>query len=420
VPAVKLNFGALEERPFRLLWTGQAVSSFGDAAAPIALSFAVLDVTGSVSDLGIVLAAMWVTRIVLTLAGGVWADRLSRRVVMLGSDLVRAGVQALVGFLLISDRAELWHLVVASIVYGAAAAFFAPASTALVPETVSAARLQQANALMSLSRMGLAIGGPAVAGVLIAAVGTGWVFVLDAATFVVSAWSLVLLRLAPATAPAAVESFLSDLAAGWREVTGRSWVWLSIVFFGLWNLGMGPFFVLGPAIARDELGGAADWGLIMSGAAIGGAVGSALPLRLRPGRPLATGYLLTATSALQTALLIRPFPALAIAVATFLGETAVMTAQTFWVTVLQQRVPPASLSRVSAYDWLGSFIFTPVSYVVAGPLSHAIGTKTTLGIAAVVVFASSMGIALAPSIRAIRREEAHLEPAAQMDVAPLT
>jgi hypothetical protein len=124
-------------------------------------------------------------------------------------------------------------------------------------------------------------------------------------------------------------------------------------------------------------------------------------------------------SAFQTALLIRPFPALLVALAALVGETAVMTAQTFWVTILQQRIPPASLSRVSAYDWLGSFIFTPVSYVVAGPLSHALGIKATLGIAALVVFCSSTGIALAPGIRAIRREETVLEPTVEVDVAPL-
>ena len=140
------RFGPLEERPFRLLWIGQATSAVGDAMIPVALAFAVLGLTRSASDLGLVLAAFMTARVVFLLAGGVWADRLPRRFLMILCDIVRAVTQALLAVALIAGVAEVWHFVVVSAVVGACAAFFFPASMGLVPQTVSAPRLQQANA----------------------------------------------------------------------------------------------------------------------------------------------------------------------------------------------------------------------------------------------------------------------------------
>ena len=193
----------LTERNFRLLWTGQAVSAIGDSLTPVALAFAALMAGHSATALGIVFAVSILGRVIALPMGGVWADRLPRQLVMLTSDWVRAAVHAAIGLLLLSGNAQLWELILQALLYNFAAGFFQPASGALVPQTVTVQKLQQANALMGLSKSLTQVGGPAVSGILVALVGPGWVFVIDAITFVASALSLALLKIPPLAAPAA-------------------------------------------------------------------------------------------------------------------------------------------------------------------------------------------------------------------------
>lgn len=401
--AVSKSFGALEERPFRLLWGGQALSDIGNAMLPVALAFAVLQVTGSLSDLGLVLAAALVPRVLFLLAGGVWADRLPRQVVMLGSDLVRALSQGALALLLLTGSARLWHLLIAAVVYGVAQAFFGPASTGLVPETVTAPRLQQANALVSLTRSTLNVAGPALAGILVAAFDPGWVFALDAATFVASAILLAALPLPRRARAGAREAFLAQLAEGWRELRARTWVAASIAYFSVWNLAIAPFFVLGPFIALEQLDGASDWGLILAAGGVGAIAGSLVSLRFRPRRPLRAGYLIGTLTALEPLALVRPLPTAGIAAATAVAFGALTISNTLWLTALQEHVPREALSRVSAYDWMGSLVFMPIGYALAGPLSEAIGMDATLWTAGALLAGASLAILAFPSIRGVRR-----------------
>ena len=409
--------GPLAERPFRLLWLARTISLVGDVLVPIALAFAAIELSGSASALGLVLTAVLLPRLLLTLAGGVWADRLPRHRVMLVSNLIRAMSQATVAFLLMTETAELWHLLVTGAIYGMAAAFFDPASTGLVPQTVSADRLQQANALMNLTRSVLRVGGPAVSGVLIATVGTGAVFAIDAATFVVSACFLWLIRLEPVVR-APRQSFVRELADGWREVRARSWVWTSILYFSFWNLAIAVFFVLGPLVAERELGGASDWGLIMTGLAAGAIIGNTLALRLRPDRPLLAAYSLIVLAALPPALLARPFAAGVVAVGTAIAFCAASISNVLWTTTLQANVPDEALSRVASYEWVGSFVAMPVGYLLAGPLSGLLGTDVTLIVSAAMLLASTFAMLAIPSVRGVRvqdeaRLRATLAPAAR-------
>ncbi len=394
------RLGALQERQFRLLWAGQAVSAFGDGLFPIALAFAVIELTGSPGDLGIVFMAVLIPRVVLVLAGGVWADRLPRQRVMLGADLLRCATQAATAVALLTGSAGLWTLVVLAALYGAGDAFFAPAVTGLVPETVQPARIQQANALLSLTRNALFLAGPAVAGVLVATVGPGWAFAADAVTFAVSAAFLARMRL-PRAARAPRTTFAAELRTGWREVRGRTWVWTSIAYFSIWNLALGPLFVLGPFVAQKSLGGATSWGVIVACAGVGSLVGAAVALRLRPRRPLATGFLLFGMCALEPALLARPFPTAVVAAAAALGFGSSAFGNALWFTALQERIPSESLSRVSAYDWLGSLVFKPAGYAFVGLLVAALGTRSTLLLSAAVIAISSVAVSCLGSIRAV-------------------
>src|SRR5690349_6565189 len=188
------RLGALEERQFRLLWTGQAVSAFGDGLYPVALAFAVVRLSGSAADLGLVFMAVLIPRVVLVLGGGVFADRFPRQHVVLGADVLCCVMQTLTAAFLLTGGDALWALIVLSVLYGAGDAFFQPAVTGLVPQTVQPARIQQANALLSLTRSSFFLAGPAVAGALVVTAGPGWAFAADAATFAVSAVFLAQIR----------------------------------------------------------------------------------------------------------------------------------------------------------------------------------------------------------------------------------
>ena len=228
----------LAQREYRLLWIGRTVSVAGDALVQVALIFAILKIGGSASEVGLVAAAQTVTRITFTLAGGVWADRTSRRSLMLASDMLRAFVQATLAVLLITGNAHVWELGLGAAAYGGAQAFFGPASTGLAPELVPQEQLQQANALIDLSRSFFQVAGPAVAGVLVAGFGSGPVFAIDAASFIISAAALSTLRLPPRTRGKSGK-FRADLVLGWRELAGRPWYWLNLIAHAFWNVALG-------------------------------------------------------------------------------------------------------------------------------------------------------------------------------------
>jgi MFS family permease len=418
---LRSNLGALEDRNFRLLWLGQTGSTIGDGLTFVAIAFAVLGIGGSATDIGIVFAAYTLPNVVFLLAGGVWADRLPRNLVMLSSDAVRAAVQTVLALLLFTGTAEIWHIFIAAALHGSASAFFTPASTGLMPQLVSPGRLQQANALMAVSRGAAFIIGPAVSGILIAVSGPGLVFAIDAVSYVLSIVTLALLRIPPKAAPAEQASFLSELAQGWREVRSRSWLLASLLTFAVSNVAMGSFMVLGPVIVDRELGGAAEWGLILTAGAVGGLLGGAVALRWRPARPLVVGFGVMLVAATRTLSLVPPLPVVVIAVASLATFAAITIANTLWETVLQQRIPQTSLSRVSSYDWMVSLVFQPVAFVMVGPLAAAIGEVPTLLLAAAIGVAANAGVLLVPSVRNMRRLEldTRVEPSAETAPIPL-
>lgn len=389
-------------RAYRLLWIGQTVSSAGDALVQVALVFAILHIGGTASDIGYIVAVQMVTRVVFILAGGVWADRLRRQFVMLASDILRAIVQAALAVLLVTGHAHVLELGAGAVLYGAAQAFFGPASAGLVPETVPQDQLQQANALMGFSRSFLSVGGPAAAGLLIAVFGPGLVFAMDAATFVVSAVSLARLKLAPRSLTRR-SSFRADLAAGWHELAKRPWYWLNLITHALWNFAIPAYSVLGPVIAAARLGGASAWGIISASWAAGAVAGGVISLRVRPRRPLIAGNLTLVLGALPMLALARPLSVWEIGIAAAFGSAGMIFLNTVWTATMQELIPDQVRSRVDSYDWLISLVVMPAGYALVGPLAAGAGDAVTLiGAAAVLAIPSGL-VVLLPGIRAVRR-----------------
>lgn len=392
--------GVLGHRAFRLLFAGQSISSLGDRLAPVAMAFAVLDLTGSVTDLGVVLAAQTIPMGTFVLLGGVWADRLARRRVMLVSDFMRAASQGATATLLLTGTAHVWQLAALQAVYGLAAAFFGPAALALLPETLPVEELQRANALLALSGNVAAVIGPAVAGVIVTALRPGWGLAIDALTFVGSA---ACLRVMPVVAPGVRQraSVLKELRAGWSAFASRRWAWITVACFTLYiGLGWAPFQVLAPQVARTALGGPGAWAAIAVALGVGSIAGGLIALRVSPRHPLRVSLALfvIATPAL-TALVAAhaPLP-LILAVALVDGATGTVF-NTFWFTALQSDVPPDELARVSSWDYLGSLALLPVGQALSGPVAATVGLSATLyGAAAVtlVLFAAALA---APAVR---------------------
>lgn len=389
----------LREPAYRRLWIGRTTSLVGDGIAPIALAFAVL-LTGSATDLGIVFAAHSVVLIALVLVGGVVADRISPRLAMLGADLTRTVSMGLIAALVLTGVAEIWELALLYAIDGAATAFFNPASDSIVPQLIPTHRLQEANALLNFSRWSGKVAGPALAGVLLALGSPGAALAGDAATFAVSAACLWGLTVPNGRAGPEEQDFLADLRHGWREFSTRTWVVVIVASAAVTNAVFTPIFqVLGPAVARDSLGGSSSWALIVALFGVGGLVGGAVTLSIRPRRPLLVSESVGLLFATPIALLAIPSHTVVIAVGALVSGAAAGIAEILYLTAVAQKIPQRSLSRVMAYDWFGSLALEPLGLALIGPLAVAIGTSTTLWLGATTITACIFAALLVPSVR---------------------
>jgi hypothetical protein len=398
----------LRHRDFRLLFTGQAVSVIGDALLPVALAFAVLDgLDGSAAELGLVLAAQVVPMTFLVLPAGVWADRLSRRRLMLISDLGRAVVQALTAALLLSGGAELWHLIVLSALYGAFEAFFRPAAGGLTPALVPADELQQANALIGLAQNAGHVLGPALAGALIVLLSPGAAMAVDAATFVVSAGFLLALR-EPARQPHPPghdPHFWRELKGGLAEVRARRWMLGFMPAFSAYHLIALPcVLALGAVLADQELGGAGAWAIITSAFGAGTIAGSVIGLRWKPPRPMLAAALAFVGASAQPAIIALAGSTAAIAAFEALAGVAVAIGFAQWETTLGRLIPDRALSRVTSLDWFTTVGLMPLGYAVAGPLADTFGLHETMIGAAILTAALFCGALAVRDVRAVTQE----------------
>jgi MFS family permease len=408
----------LRHHNFRYLFLGQTASVVGDQVIIVALALFITQRTGSATDLGLVLAAQTLPLVGLILFGGVWADRLPRHLIMVGTDVIRCVLHAVVAILIITGTVAVWQLVIIEALFGAARAFFQPAYAGLLPQTVPEDLIVDARALTESTANLAFLIGPALGTALVLGVGGGAAFAFDAMTFALSA--LLLLRVRPRERgqPAAPESMLRELRAGWRQVRSRAWVWVTIVVFaGSVLCVYAQWYALAPLIARDSYGSAGVFGLLESVAGAGAVCGALAALRWRPRHPLRTGLLLVLVWPVQDAAfalgLPLPFVALC-ALGTGFGFSLLMI---WWESALARHIPAGSLSRVSAWDWMGSLALLPLGYLIAGPLASAFGATTVLGVGSAVGIVL-LAIGLAPrSTRELRLAASGPQPASSQERA---
>jgi MFS family permease len=373
---------------FRLLFGARTASLVGTAMAPVGLSFAVLAATGSTTDLGVVLAARIAPFAFFLLSGGVLADRLPRQLVMVAADTVCGVAQLATGVMVLAGSHSLPWLVALQFLAGAANAFFFPAAQGLLPHTVSAEVFPKAFAYMGLSRNFASIVGGALGGFIAAVTSPGWTLVADAVTFAISAALTVGLRVPHLPPPPA--TMLGDLREGWQEFRSRTWLWAIVAQFAVVvGFGRSAQLVLGPVIAKAHLGGPAAWGWILSVNGAGSVVAAFLLVHRR--RKISRPLLVASIGILVDAgILLALYDPLALGwllLFSFLGGLGEALFGVMWETTMAREIPPQALSRVSAYDAMGSFLLQPIGLAVMGPLVAVTGVHGGLliGAAAVVV-----------------------------------
>jgi predicted MFS family arabinose efflux permease len=400
--------------PFRLLFSGQALSVVGDRITPIALAFAALEI-GTATDVGLIFAAGTIPYALFALVGGVLADRVGRREVMLAADILRTVVQAILAALLLTGTAEIWMMVVLSALYGVGAAAFFPALNGLISQTVRPQHLQEANALLALTRSVANVTGPALAGLIVALIGTGEAVALDALTFAVSAVCLFLLPATPVADPAHAQpaGMIAQLRAGWREVVTRTWLWRGLLAISAYHVFVLPaVFVLGPALANRQLDGASSWATIVAAFGVGSVVGNVIALRAPVRRPILVAACALVIGSTQALIIGSGFGTFGIAALETVAGVAVALFFTFWDMSLQEQVPPGAVARVSSYDFTVSLGLMPLGLALAGPVSDALGLEETLRLMSAVSILVALGWLAAPSVRQLRRPSAAPPPPA--------
>ena len=403
-------------RNFKLLFASRAISYVGTYLAPIAVAFAILDLHGSASAVGLSFAAWTLAQVSMLSIGGVLGDRLPRRAVMIASDVSSTTVRTAMGVLLVTGHAQVRELIALQGCGGASVAFYNPAFYGLVREIVPSELLQQANSFLAIARYAAFPLGAATGGTIVAAVGPGQALLLDGATYAASGLLLSFVRVQSLVR--AGSSIVRELREGWSAFVEMQWVWVTCLWIAFYFVvTYAPFFVLGPYIAQHSMGGAGSWAAVVTGEGVGSLLGGVAGLRLRARRPLLfVGYVFLPTSA-QSMLLAFHAPVYALAPAAGLAGLGFACGSVVWDTAIQRTIPADKVARVGAYGWMSAMVFLPLGYALAGPIAAAVGIRPYLLFGAAWLVASTLFVYRIPAIRdfgydAVADGEAQPRPAA--------
>ncbi len=409
-------------RDFRLLLADRVLAPASYAFSLVGVSFAVLDQThGSTAKLSYVLAAQIAPSLIFLLLGGVIADRIAPQKVIIAANVMMAVGEGTFGILVLAGHPALWQMIALESLTGTGMAIFYPASSALLPRLVPAELLQEASAISRLGMNAAQMGGAVLAGLFIAAIGPsgpGWALTFCGIGLLGTLPLMLALRVT-AHERTQQASMLRELREGWSEFRSHTWLWVIVLQFAVVLMAWyGSFSVLGPAVARAHLGGAAAWGAITGAESLGLIVGGLVSLRFSPRRPMRFIVLIGASIAISPLSLAMLWPLPAICLASFTLGIALEIMMIQWTVALARNIPADKLARVSAYDAFGSVMAMPVGAVIAGPVAAWVGVSVTQYWAAGLIVAAS-ALALIPrDIRRLRADQL-AGPAADHSAAPL-
>ncbi|MCY0916960.1 MFS transporter [Streptomyces sp. H27-G5] len=406
-------------RNYSLLTAAAVVTNLGSHGALIAASFAVIQTGGSPGDVGLVAAARTLPLVLFLLIGGAIADRLPRHRVMVWANALNCVSQAAFAVIVLTGHPRLWQMMLLTALCGTGTAFFNPAAEGMLLSTVSGPHANRAFALFRMAMNGAGIGGAALGGALIAAVGPGWVLAVDAAAFAVAGALRAFLDVGHIPERVPGGGLLSDLREGWVEFRTRPWLWSIVLQFSVVVAVVGAAeAVYGPLVARDRLGGAAPWGLALAFFGVGTIAGAFLMMAWKPRRLLLVGTLCVFPLAMPSAGLAVPLPVWALCLVMLVSGLAIEVFGVSWMTTMHQEIPEEKFSRVSAYDWFGSVSMLPLATALAGPVESAFGRTSALwGCAALVILVTGL-VLFVPDVRRMTRKSPKEAP--DLHTAPPT
>jgi MFS family permease len=410
----RASLAPLRNRNFGWYYASRFIDTIGTSMGMIALAFAVLDLEGATAtSVGQVMAAHTIPLIAFMLWGGVIADRLPRTLVIQASNLLAAASFGLLAYLFISDRAELWMVVVLAAVNGLADALGFPAMSSMVPQLVPRGQLQSANALLSMSRGAISILGPTVGATLVVTVGSGWALAANAMAWVLSAAFLfpVAIPAKPPKPEGEKTSTLQDLREGWSFFVRTTWLWVVVLAFGFLNaIHVGAIFTLGPALAKETFG-EQGWGFVLSAESAGLLLMTVILLRVRIKRPLLTGMIAISIEGIMMLTLGLEPNVLYLVPMAFLAGAGIELFSIGWSLAMQENIEDSMLSRAYSYDALGSFVAMPVGQLAYGPLGEAFGYRDVFLVSGVAYMAICALTLISSSVRNLGRAPAEPEPA---------
>ncbi|MDA5282600.1 MFS transporter [Streptomyces sp. NPDC054904] len=392
-------------RNYTLLTGAAVITNLGSHGALIAAAFAVMESGGSGGDVGLVAAARTLPLVLFLLIGGALADRLPRHRVMVAANALNCVSQGAFALLVLVGDPQLWQMMLLTALCGTGTAFFNPAAEGMLLSSVSGEHANRAFALFRMAMNGAGIGGAALGGAMIAAIGPGWVLAVDALAFALAGALRAFLDVGHVADRAPGGGLLADLREGWVEVRTRPWLWSIVLQFSVVVAVVGAAeAVYGPLVARDELGGPAPWGVALAFFGVGTIAGAVLMMVWKPRRLLLVGTLCVFPLALPSAGLAVPLPVWALCAVMFVSGAAIEVFGVNWMTTMHQEIPEEKFSRVSAYDWFGSVSMLPLATALAGPAESAFGRAPSLWGCAALVVVGTAAVLFVPDVRNMTRK----------------
>jgi MFS family permease len=389
--------GPLRSREYRLFLAAQVGSFAGTSVATIALAFTALQLGGSVA-LSAVLACAAIPEVLFLVVGGSLADRLDKRAILVAGNLFSGAAQLCAAILLLSGIATTWHLAIVAVAGGIARAWMQPAAQAAVRQIISPESFQPALALQRLLQNTLRVGGPALGGLLLVLVDSGWALAIDAASFLLAA--ALISRLRPIQGKRLPAGLLTDLRDGWFDFWSLRWLVILVVQGSVallfWLAG---FQLLGPMYAVKELGGAGPWGVVLGCFAVGLISGSLVAAVVRPRRVGVTSSAGVAGLFLPILAMATRCPLVVICISVVLAGILLDLSVVVQGSFTQRNIPAEIFGRVIAYVMIGELGLVPLGYLAFGSLVVFAGLDVTLWICAVAILLSAVIPLLVREIR---------------------
>ena len=397
----------LAHRYVKRLFIARFISNFGNGMGPIALAFGILALpNGSANMLGFVLGTTTVVFLLMAPFGGVIADKYGRARMVGLTDMAAGAVLFIQVFYFAKGEVALAILLITNGFFGLMWGIFWPAFSGLMPAVLPEEGLQKGNALNAFMTNAGVITGAAVAGILIDIFGVAFTLAIDAASFFISGLMIFTFRHLTPRAQKTENTMLDDLIHGWKIFLSFRWIVIIVGAFSFivmcWAAAEN---VLGPLIALEHFNGAKSWSFVISAESAGLIVGSLIAIKVKPKYPMRFLMISSFTITFYIWSLAKPQSLLMIAFGAFLFGITLDLWGTLWSTALQRKVPRDSLSRVSAFDAMGSMMFRPVGLAIAAPLSTLVGIENFLQILAAITVVAIVVPLLDPQVRNMSYED---------------